>query len=618
MESRESNSTVSFKCNYLLLCFCVINYLLLCFCVIDYLLLCFCVIDYLLLCFCVINYLLLCFCVIDYLLLCFCVINYLLLCFCVINYLLLCFCVIDYLLLRFCVINYLLLCFCVINYLLLCFCVIDYLLLCFLLSPGLITIAGLVVYIVFYGKVITHSSDVSGDSFPWSVLMVFLAAILFIIINILIRLRCRNRNHLQHAIPTSADSKMALNPSTKSQVMKRYFTPSPYREDRREAISNTPSTSNTEQGRVVRTGLQSNNFGPQIVEHIQTNGNLQTQSRYEQEAITSNVIQTHHMRPGVSTAPAPSGYSYTHQKTFNTDFITSTADDRSQKRQEMVIYQQPQKQQLQQVYYQQHHQQQPQQQQQLQEIQSITTRINRDHFQQQIPPPQQQQQLQEIQSVTTRFNHDHFQHQMPPPQQQQQLQSVNTRFNHDQFQHQIPQPQQQQQQLQKIQTVTTRMNRENVQAPTLDDTQIDNMESETIFYKGGGDITVKNLSFVQGVTTDQGQRDGLGYSWERRDYTNGGFATEDIGGRDEQVTAFHATEFLASARPHEVRLASIDSFRVGAEHQDVEPFRQLPTTHMRRANQRNGRVLSGASLTSGKGHQYNSKFMYRPYTEQSY
>lgn len=104
------------------------------------------------------------------------------------------------------------------------------------MSPGLSLIAGLIVYIVFYGKVITRSPEVSPRSFPWSPLICLFAAIFFFIITFLIRFRCRNRNYVKNAIPTSTDSKLALNPSTKNQLMKRYFTPSPYREDRRQAL----------------------------------------------------------------------------------------------------------------------------------------------------------------------------------------------------------------------------------------------------------------------------------------------------------------------------------------------------------------------------------------------
>ncbi|CAG5121888.1 unnamed protein product [Candidula unifasciata] len=97
-------------------------------------------------------------------------------------------------------------------------------------------IAGLVVYIVFYGLVIVRSPDVNARSFPWSPLICLVAAILFFIITFLIRLRCRNRNYLKNAIPTSTDSKLALNPFTKNKLMMRYFTPSPYKEERRQAL----------------------------------------------------------------------------------------------------------------------------------------------------------------------------------------------------------------------------------------------------------------------------------------------------------------------------------------------------------------------------------------------
>ncbi|CAL1528646.1 unnamed protein product [Lymnaea stagnalis] len=97
-------------------------------------------------------------------------------------------------------------------------------------------LAGHIVYFVFYGRVITRSPDINSESFPWSPLICFLALFLFLAVTWLVHFKCRNRNFIEHAIPTSADSKMVLNPSTKNQLMKRYFTPTPYREDRRQAL----------------------------------------------------------------------------------------------------------------------------------------------------------------------------------------------------------------------------------------------------------------------------------------------------------------------------------------------------------------------------------------------
>lgn len=57
---------------------------------------------------------------------------------------------------------------------------------------------------------------------------------------------------MKNAIPTSTDSKMALNPSTKNQLMKRYFTPSPYREDRRQALY---SSIYSDQTRLIGNGF---------------------------------------------------------------------------------------------------------------------------------------------------------------------------------------------------------------------------------------------------------------------------------------------------------------------------------------------------------------------------
>ncbi|XP_012935977.2 uncharacterized protein LOC101864373, partial [Aplysia californica] len=93
---------------------------------------------------------------------------------------------------------------------------------------------GLILFIVFNGIIITRSPDVSSVSFPWSAFMCFFAGIFYVIISMLIRCRCRTRRYVKNAIPTSGDSKMALNPSTGSQLVRRFFTPSPYREERRQ------------------------------------------------------------------------------------------------------------------------------------------------------------------------------------------------------------------------------------------------------------------------------------------------------------------------------------------------------------------------------------------------
>ncbi|KAH9520022.1 hypothetical protein Btru_071488 [Bulinus truncatus] len=105
---------------------------------------------------------------------------------------------------------------------------------CFLCST---LAAGLIIYFVKFGKVITRSPDISTQSFPWSTLMCFIAFFFFLLIAALTHFKCRASHYVENAIPFSADSKLALNPSTKNQLMRRYFTPSPYREERRQALS---------------------------------------------------------------------------------------------------------------------------------------------------------------------------------------------------------------------------------------------------------------------------------------------------------------------------------------------------------------------------------------------
>ena len=431
--------------------------------------------------------------------------------------------------------------------------------------------AGIIVYVIFYGDVIVKSSDLSRESFPWSVLMVFIAALLFVVITILLRLRCRNRNYLQHAIPTSADSKMGLNPLTKSQVMKRYFTPSPYREDRREGITSNPALSTADQSGLALPDSQPNGFGQTQAgeysytignihtnENLHANGNLQTignlhtirnlntngnmhtngnphtngnirsHNSWQQGEVMraeTNIIQTQQLRPGIATRAESPRPGYVQQKLFNTvGVLTPASDERSRSKQQTADHQRNQR-------------------------------------------------------------------------YQQTVQTT-------------------------VQTHTTQANdRVHGKRGLLDDTEIDNLDSQTIFYKGPGDVTMKNLSFVHGLTTDQGQGGGYGDAIESRAYTNRAFVTEQIGGRveqDKRLKAYYNNELLTPFPSRGDRSPSIGSYRMGAVHRDAEPFRELATTHMRRPHGAD-RVLMGAPLNNGDGgFDYNRKFMYRPYSEQSY
>uniref|UniRef100_A0A0B6ZQY2 Uncharacterized protein n=1 Tax=Arion vulgaris TaxID=1028688 RepID=A0A0B6ZQY2_9EUPU len=164
---------------------------------------------------------------------------------------------------------------------------------------------GLIIYIIYYGKVITRSPEVSGRSFPWSPVMCLIAGIIFFIITILIRIRCRNRNFVKNAIPTSTDSKIALNPSTKNQFMKRYFSPSPYREDRRQALYSSVYSSND------TNHLLGNGFTVGAIEHtgIDNTGVVNRNSRAIEYNVVSNVenvpmthmIQTNNLSAGTFT-----------------------------------------------------------------------------------------------------------------------------------------------------------------------------------------------------------------------------------------------------------------------------------------------------------------------------
>ncbi|PVD37633.1 hypothetical protein C0Q70_00230 [Pomacea canaliculata] len=98
----------------------------------------------------------------------------------------------------------------------------------------LLILAGLVVYCAFFWPVVGTSPLLTRRSFPWSLLMCLLAAFFFIVVCVLIRVKCRDASdYVKNAIPTSGDHKLDLNPVTKTGLMNRYFSPSPYQEDRR-------------------------------------------------------------------------------------------------------------------------------------------------------------------------------------------------------------------------------------------------------------------------------------------------------------------------------------------------------------------------------------------------
>ncbi|KAK7113520.1 uncharacterized protein [Littorina saxatilis] len=94
-------------------------------------------------------------------------------------------------------------------------------------------LAGLIVFCAYYWPVVGTSPILNRESFPWSLLMCLFAAFFYIIVCVLIRVKCRDRDYLKHAIPTSGDSKMDLNPVTKQGILHRYFTPLHYNEKRR-------------------------------------------------------------------------------------------------------------------------------------------------------------------------------------------------------------------------------------------------------------------------------------------------------------------------------------------------------------------------------------------------
>ena len=86
---------------------------------------------------------------------------------------------------------------------------------------GLCVVAGLIVYCVAYWPVAGTSPLVSALSFPWSLLLCLLAAVLLLVVSVLVRAKCRSSVYLKHAIPMSGDAKMDLHPVTKQGLLHR-------------------------------------------------------------------------------------------------------------------------------------------------------------------------------------------------------------------------------------------------------------------------------------------------------------------------------------------------------------------------------------------------------------
>ncbi|KAK7002842.1 hypothetical protein BgiMline_004257 [Biomphalaria glabrata] len=159
--------------------------------------------------------------------------------------------------------------------------------------------AGLIVYIVHHGKVITRSPDISTESFPWSALMCFIAFFLFLVVAAMVHFKCRATRYVDNAIPSSADSKLALNPSTKNQLMRRYFTPSPYREDRRQALS---VYSHTDQSFLLGKGTASSRGIDSYGVH---NGGLKA-IEFNKDKLVSEEID-YHYTPVIHTSTLTTG-----------------------------------------------------------------------------------------------------------------------------------------------------------------------------------------------------------------------------------------------------------------------------------------------------------------------
>ncbi|XP_076459099.1 uncharacterized protein LOC143292567 [Babylonia areolata] len=86
-------------------------------------------------------------------------------------------------------------------------------------------LGGLIVYCAGFWPVVGTSHSVSTASFPWSLVMCLFSAFLFIVVTVLIRVKCRERSQLKHAIPISGDPMMEQFPHTKHGLIHRYFSP---------------------------------------------------------------------------------------------------------------------------------------------------------------------------------------------------------------------------------------------------------------------------------------------------------------------------------------------------------------------------------------------------------
>ncbi|XP_076451991.1 uncharacterized protein LOC143287684 [Babylonia areolata] len=91
---------------------------------------------------------------------------------------------------------------------------------------------GVVVYCAEYWTVVGTSPSFSDTSFPWSMLMCILAGLLFVVLCVLIRLKCWDTDFAKNAIPMAGTSQMNLYPFTKQGLFHRFFTPA-YHETRR-------------------------------------------------------------------------------------------------------------------------------------------------------------------------------------------------------------------------------------------------------------------------------------------------------------------------------------------------------------------------------------------------
>ncbi|KAL8591181.1 hypothetical protein ACOMHN_057921 [Nucella lapillus] len=86
-------------------------------------------------------------------------------------------------------------------------------------------LAGLIVYCAYYWPVVGTSPMVTRTSFPWSLVLCLFAAFFFIVVSVLIRVKCRDRARLKNAVPISGDTHMETYPVTKHGLLHRYFLP---------------------------------------------------------------------------------------------------------------------------------------------------------------------------------------------------------------------------------------------------------------------------------------------------------------------------------------------------------------------------------------------------------